>query len=166
MLSSVSEFNFEVKTRTATRFLSLLLSCVALGSDTQGTHKEQNLFFVRHAREWKLESDVRKNRSIKPKFRWKAKKSPGVWQGQHQTLEVQQTLISLTQEIITARQRSCIYAVFQMCNLQIVVCMLSIRLKANKRRLSVLLNRLFYLLYIPDFAIHHLKRALHWIAAT
>ena len=49
----------------------------------------------------------------------------------------------------------------EMCNLQIVVCMLSIRLKANKRRLSVLLNRLFYLLYIPDFAIHHLKRALH-----
>lgn len=51
MLSSVSEFNFEVKTRTAARFLPLLLSCVALGSDTQGTHKEQNLFFVRHARE-------------------------------------------------------------------------------------------------------------------
>ena len=36
--------------RTATKFLSLLLSCVALGSDTQGTHKEQNLFFVRRAR--------------------------------------------------------------------------------------------------------------------
>ena len=50
MLSSVCEFNFEVMTRTATRFLSLPLSCVALGSDTQGTHKEQNLLFVRHAR--------------------------------------------------------------------------------------------------------------------
>lgn len=44
------EFDFEVMTRTATRFLSLPLSCVALGSDTQGTHKEQNLLFVRHAR--------------------------------------------------------------------------------------------------------------------
>ena len=42
---------------------------------------------------------MQKNRSIKPKIRWKAKKSPGVWQGQHQTLEVQQALISLTQEI-------------------------------------------------------------------
>ena len=93
MLSSVCELNFEVKTRTATKFLSLLLSCVALGSDTQGTHKEQNLFFVRHAREWKLESDVQKNRSIKPKIRWKAKKSPDVWQGQHQALKVQQALI-------------------------------------------------------------------------
>lgn len=40
----------EAMTRTATKFLSLLLSCVALGSDTQGTHKEQNLLFVRHAR--------------------------------------------------------------------------------------------------------------------
>ena len=48
----------------------------------------------------KLESDVRKNRSIKPKIRWKAKKSPGVWQDQHQTLEVQQALISLTPEIV------------------------------------------------------------------
>ena len=92
MLSSVCEFNFEVKTRTATKFLSLLLSCVALGSNTQGTHKEQNLFFVRHTRGWKLESDVQKKRSIKPKIRWKAKKSPGVWQDQHQTLEVQQAL--------------------------------------------------------------------------
>ena len=26
------------------------IACVALGSDTQGTHKEQNLLFVRHAR--------------------------------------------------------------------------------------------------------------------
>lgn len=43
---------------------------------------------------------MRKNRSIKPKIRWKAKKSPGVWQDQHQTLEVQQELISLTKEII------------------------------------------------------------------
>lgn len=51
MLSSESELNFEVKTRTATRFLSLLLSCVALGSDTQGTYKEQNLLFGRHTRE-------------------------------------------------------------------------------------------------------------------
>ena len=93
MLSSVSEFNFEVKTRTATRFLSLLLSCVALGSDTQGTHKEQNLLFVRHARGRKLESGVQKNRSIKPKIRWKAKGLPDVWQGQHQVLEVQQALI-------------------------------------------------------------------------
>ena len=40
----------KVNPRTATRFLSLLLSCVALGSDTQGTYKEQNLLFVRHAR--------------------------------------------------------------------------------------------------------------------
>ena len=48
----------------------------------------------------KLESDVRKNRSIKPKIRWKAKKLPDAWQGQHQALEVQQALISLTQEII------------------------------------------------------------------
>ena len=101
MLSSVCEFNFEVKTRTATKFLSLLLSCVALGSNTQGTHKEQNLLFVHHAREWKLESDVQKNRSIKPKTRLKAKKWPDVWQGQHQVLEVQQALISLTQEIIS-----------------------------------------------------------------
>ena len=36
---------------------------------------------------------MRKNRSIKPKIRWKAKKSPDVWQGQHQVLEVQQALI-------------------------------------------------------------------------
>ena len=93
MLSSVCEFNFEVKTRTATKFLSLLLSCVALGSDTQGTYKEQNLLFVRHARGGKLESDVQKNRGIKPKIRWKAKKSLDVWQGQHRALEVQQTLI-------------------------------------------------------------------------
>ena len=73
MLSSVCEFNFEVKTRTATKFLSLLLSCVALGSDTQGTYKEQNLLFVRHARGQKLESNTQKNRSIKPKIRWKAR---------------------------------------------------------------------------------------------
>ena len=99
MLSSVWKFNFEVMTGTATEFLSLLLSCVALGSDTQGTYKEQNLLFVRYVRTRKLESDVQKNRSIKPKIRWKAKKSPGVWQDQHQTLEVQQALISLTQEI-------------------------------------------------------------------
>ena len=37
-----------------------------------------------------------KNRSIKPKIRWKAKKSPGVWQGQHQTLEVQQAIKKLS----------------------------------------------------------------------
>ena len=43
---------------------------------------------------------MQKKRSIKPKIRRKAKKSPDVWQGQHQALEVQQTLISLTQEII------------------------------------------------------------------
>ena len=35
---------------------------------------------------------MQKNRIIKPKIRWKAKKSPDVWQGQHQTLEVQQAL--------------------------------------------------------------------------
>ena len=92
MLSSVCKFDFEVMTRTATKFLSLLLSCVALGSDTQGTHKEQNLLFVRHARGRKLESGVQKNRSIKPKIRWKAKELPDVWQGQHQVLEVQQAL--------------------------------------------------------------------------
>lgn len=50
ILSSVCEFDFEVMTRTATKFLSLLLSYDALGSDRQGTHKEQNLFFVRYAR--------------------------------------------------------------------------------------------------------------------
>ena len=94
MLSSVSEFNFEVKTRTATKCLSLPLSCVALGSDTQGTHKEQNLLFVRHARGRKLESGVQKNRSIKPKIRWKAKGLPDVWQGQHQVLEVQQAILA------------------------------------------------------------------------
>ena len=105
MLSSVWKFNFEVMTGTATEFLSLLLSCVALGSDTQGTHKEQNLLFVRHARGRKLESGVQKNRSIKPKIRWKAKKSPDVWQGQHRALEVQQALISLTQEIISFIQK-------------------------------------------------------------
>lgn len=78
--------------RTATKFFSLLLSCVALGSDTQGTHKEQKLLFVRHARGRKLESGVQKNRSIKPKIKWKAKGLPDVWQGQHQVLEVQQAL--------------------------------------------------------------------------
>ena len=93
MLSSVCEFNFEVKTRTATKFLSLLLSCVALGSNTQGTHKEQKLLFVRHARGRKLESGVQKNRSIKPKIKWKAKGLPDVWQGQHQVLEVLQAII-------------------------------------------------------------------------
>jgi hypothetical protein len=36
---------------------------------------------------------VQKNHIIKPKIRWKAKKSPDVWQGQHQTLEVQQAII-------------------------------------------------------------------------
>ena len=92
-------WKIEVIPRTATKFLSLLLSCVALGSDTQGTHKEQNLFFVRRARWWKLELHVQKNRSIKPKIMWKAKKYPDVWQGQHRALEVQQALISLTQEI-------------------------------------------------------------------
>jgi len=86
-------------TRTATKFLSPLLSCVALGSDTQGTYKEQNLFFVRYARGGKLESGVQKNRSINPKISRKAKKYSDVWQGQHQTLEVQQALISLAQEI-------------------------------------------------------------------
>lgn len=91
----------EVKTRTATKFLSLLLSCVALGSDTQGTHKEQNLLFVRYCTRIKLESGVQKNRIIKPKIRWKAKKSLDVWQGWHQAFEVQQALISLTQEIIS-----------------------------------------------------------------
>lgn len=50
MLSSVWKFNFEVMTGTATRFLPSLLSCAALGSDTQGTHKEQNLFIVCYAR--------------------------------------------------------------------------------------------------------------------
>ena len=54
---------------------------------------------MRHARGRKLESGVQKNRSIKPKIRWKAKGLPDVWQGQHQVLEVQQALISLTQEI-------------------------------------------------------------------
>ena len=92
LFSPLLFWKIEVMTRTATKFLSLLLSCVALGSDTQGTHKEQNLLFVRHAREWKLESDVQKNRSIKPKIRWKAKKSPDVWQLCHQALEVQQAL--------------------------------------------------------------------------
>lgn len=94
-------WKIEVMTRTAAKFLALLLSCVALGSNTQGTHKEQNLLFVRHARGRKLESGVQKNRSIKPKIRWKAKGLPDVWQGQHQVLEVQQALISLTQEIIS-----------------------------------------------------------------
>lgn len=47
---SLCEFNFEVMTRTSAKLCPLLLSCVALGSDTQGTHKEQNLLFVRHAR--------------------------------------------------------------------------------------------------------------------
>jgi hypothetical protein len=36
---------------------------------------------------------VRKNRSIKPKIRWKAKKLPDAWQGQHQVLEVQQEIV-------------------------------------------------------------------------
>lgn len=40
-----------------------------------------------------MEYDVRKNRSIKPKIRWKAKKLPDAWQGQNQVLEVQQALI-------------------------------------------------------------------------
>jgi len=38
---------------------------------------------------------VQKKRSIKPKIRWKAKKSPDVWKGQYQALEVQQALIYL-----------------------------------------------------------------------
>ena len=46
---------------------------------------------------------MHKNRSIKPKIRWKAKKLPDVWQSQHQALEVQQALISLTQEIISRK---------------------------------------------------------------
>ena len=96
---SICEFNYEVMTRTATKFLFLLLSCAALGSDTKGTYKEQNLLFVRHARGWKLESDAQKNHIIKPKIRRKAKKLPDVWQGPHRALKVQQALISLTQEI-------------------------------------------------------------------
>ena len=48
---------------------------------------------MRHARGRKLESGVQKNRSIKPKIRWKAKGLPDVWQGQHQVLAVQQALI-------------------------------------------------------------------------
>ena len=47
---------------------------------------------MRHARGRKLESGVQKNRSIKPKIRWKEKGLPDVWQGQHQVLEVQQAL--------------------------------------------------------------------------
>ena len=50
---------------------------------------------MRHARGRKLESGVQKNRSIKPKIRWKEKGLPDVWQGQHQVLEVQQALISI-----------------------------------------------------------------------
>lgn len=42
---------------------------------------------------------MQKNRSIKPKIRWKAKKSPDVWQGQHQALEVQQALIHLVYDL-------------------------------------------------------------------
>lgn len=61
---------------------------------------------MRHARGRKLESGVQKNRSIKPKIRWKAKGLPDVWQGQHQVLEVQQALISLTQEIIKREYRN------------------------------------------------------------
>ena len=48
---------------------------------------------MRHARGRKLESGVQKNRSIKPKIRWKEKGLPDVWQGQHQVLEVQQAII-------------------------------------------------------------------------
>lgn len=77
MLSSVRGFNFEVMTRTAAKFRFLLLSCVALGSDTQGTYKAQNLLLcVMH--EEKLETNVQKNRSIKPKIRQKAKKWPDI----------------------------------------------------------------------------------------
>ena len=50
---------------------------------------------MRHARGRKLESGLQKNRSIKPKIRWKAKGLPDVWQGQHQVLEVHQALIQL-----------------------------------------------------------------------
>jgi len=42
---------------------------------------------------------VQKNRIIKPKIRWKAKKSPDVWQGQYQALEVQQALIGFTSPV-------------------------------------------------------------------
>ena len=35
---------------------------------------------------------MQKNRIVKPKIRWKAKKSPDVWQLCHQALEVQQAL--------------------------------------------------------------------------
>lgn len=48
---------------------------------------------MRHARGRKLESGVQKNRSIKPKIRWKEKGLPDVWQGQHQVLEVQQAIV-------------------------------------------------------------------------
>jgi hypothetical protein len=44
---------------------------------------------------------MQKNRSIKAKIRWKAKKLPDVWRGQHEALKVQQALIALTQEIIS-----------------------------------------------------------------
>ena len=54
---------------------------------------------MRHARGRKLESGVQKNRSIKPKIRWKAKGLPDVWQGQHQVLEVQQEIISCSNRI-------------------------------------------------------------------
>ena len=37
---------------------------------------------------------MQKNRSIKPKIRWKAKGLPDVWQGQHQVLEVQQAILA------------------------------------------------------------------------
>ena len=43
---------------------------------------------------------MQKNRIVKPKIRWKAKKTPDVWQLCHQALEVQQALISLIQEIV------------------------------------------------------------------
>ena len=59
---------------------------------------------MRHARGRKLESGVQKNRSIKPKIRWKAKGLPDVWQGQHQVLEVQQALIFPTSQYVSRRR--------------------------------------------------------------
>lgn len=87
----------EVTPRTATKFLSPLLPWAAI----RKAHIKSKTCFSCVMHEGENRIWCAKIRSIKPKIRRKAKKSPDVWQGWHQAFEVQQALIALTQEIIS-----------------------------------------------------------------
>jgi hypothetical protein len=68
---------------------------------------------------------VQKNRSIKPKIRWKAKGLPDVWQGQHQVLEVQQALIGVSNWFKNAQKtpKNCGFSGFFHFTSSVAVCL-------------------------------------------